>query len=533
MISFFNIIITILFVISILPYGTPYASYMTTSSYCSLSLSVGSNIMSSSASYSSQYELTVKRGSTQMLSSLSSHYYPGESLTVSFPASGSMQFVIQASGGATFSGSSGIGCSGTRSSGAKSVQLIMPPIASGNITVWAGWSSSYGHVSISPAVILLPSKQTLAPISRAPTVKPTIKSQVTSSSSSSSSSSLSPTSINLLIGVLVGIGGFITISMLGYFYIRRNGGKFPSLSLTTSNTSNNSTHTIFNHHLSNSNLLTTVPSALSVGSGILCLILVCLWATNGNNGTTQNGYLGVPEWKTNPLAYHATFLVGGFFLSQLIAILVWTNFPAGGKVPKPLHAIIHTLGMVSLIIGLVEIVKYVNSQSSPALTTMHSWTGVMAVAVYGAAYLLGALHAILKYLKPSHPLLSIIDWIAVHRTLGVTGVALTAAAILTGVMDYLPQGACSYNNMDSPFVDYNPAKNYYALPTACKLANGLGVATVVAVMFLGVALMNRHTYKRDKIEPSVNDALPTKNAATSADPTLEDVYSGSKAPTAP
>lgn len=524
-----------------LKFVVPYASYMTTSSYCSLPLSVGSSIMGRQAIFSQQYGLTVTRGSNVILSS-GSKYYPSEILTITFPVSSPIQFVIQATGGAIFTGSSFIGCSGTRIHDTQSVQLTMPNTASGNITLIAGWSGSYGLVSISPAVTLTPSKQTLRPVTRVPSTRPAVN-LVTpgSSSSSSSSSSLSTQTINLLIGIIVGVGGFISLGILGFLYFRR-GGKLPSFKLSFLSTTTPSASSIQPNvprklcnmsFISNTTLLSAVPSALSLVSGAVCLILVCLWATNGNS-TTQTGYIGSPDWSNNPLAYHATFLVGGFFLSQLIAILVWTNVPTGYSLAKPVHAIIHTLGAGSLIVGLFEVVKYVNSFPNPALTTMHSWIGVMAVATYGTTYLLGASLALLKWFQPNHSMLSVVDWKAVHRSLGLSGVALTSAAILTGIMDYLPQGSCYYNNINSPYVDFNPAKNYGAMPTACKLANGLGASAVIAVIFLFIALMNRHKYKLDKVEPPVNEGLiTTKDASTSADPTLEDVYSGSSAPTAP
>ena len=83
--------------------------------------------------------------------------------------------------------------------------------------------------------------------------------------------------------------------------------------------------------------------------------------------------------------------------------------------------------------------------------------------------------------------------------IGLTAFGLTCLTILTGIMDQLPEGSCYYITGSTEYnADYNPgsniaytimniisietgiAGNYSMLPTACQIANGLGVTVVFA-----------------------------------------------------
>jgi hypothetical protein len=71
---------------------------------------------------------------------------------------------------------------------------------------------------------------------------------------------------------------------------------------------------------------------------------------------------------------------------------------------------------------------------------------------------------------------------------GLSSVALSAAAVLTGINYQLGQGACfSIGNRDA-----DPEVNYSSLPQACRIANGLGVCVMLATisMFVAVGLRN-------------------------------------------
>ena len=73
--------------------------------------------------------------------------------------------------------------------------------------------------------------------------------------------------------------------------------------------------------------------------------------------------------------------------------------------------------------------------------------------------------------------------------IGLTSIALSAAAVVTGINYQLGQGSCYYS-------EYNKAdfteKDYPGLPLACRIANGLGVCVLLAAtsVFIAVGLRN-------------------------------------------
>jgi hypothetical protein len=91
---------------------------------------------------------------------------------------------------------------------------------------------------------------------------------------------------------------------------------------------------------------------------------------------------------------------------------------------------------------------------------------------------------------------------------------LSAAAILTGIMDKLPYGSCFYllsssssssSGEEESRRDIDPAENYSYLPGSCKIAHGLGIAVIIACMFSIIGVIARsysdHTYQ--SVTPSV------------------------------
>ena len=78
--------------------------------------------------------------------------------------------------------------------------------------------------------------------------------------------------------------------------------------------------------------------------------------------------------------------------------------------------------------------------------------------------------------------------------IGLTSVALSAMAVVTGIDNQLGQGACNYIGYQYGVykADADPAGNYHSLPQACRIANGLGVCVLLATisMFIAVGLRN-------------------------------------------
>ena len=119
-----------------------------------------------------------------------------------------------------------------------------------------------------------------------------------------------------------------------------------------------------------------------------------------------------------------------------------------------------------------------------------------------------------------------IDLRSVHQSLGLISLGLTVFCILTGIMDQLGFGGCSYvsvsnSGASSQGVYENPAAHYSQLPDACKIANGLGIAVVAAS--IAAVLMLKH---RAKVWTKVAATEPAE-ALPGPPPPLEPVEAAS------
>ncbi len=241
----------------------------------------------------------------------------------------------------------------------------------------------------------------------------------------------------------------------------------------------------------------------------------------------QFGYLEEPRWSVNPLAWHAILMVkthtfesvlrltsfsidrflsfsfslqvAGFGLAQGLAIVAWTFIPDHG-LAKAVHVILHVAGFTVVAIGLAAVVREKNISEEPSLTTLHGWIGAAAIASYGFTLLWGAVMALLTQFWPDSSIRAALACLPVHRATGLSVVAFSALAVLTGVVNTLPDGFCYYTNMNGATysADSNPADHYKYIPDACKLANGLGVSAFFAAMcvFLVVNLRRRKQDER-------------------------------------
>ena len=143
------------------------------------------------------------------------------------------------------------------------------------------------------------------------------------------------------------------------------------------------------------------------------------------------------------LTGHPILMVGGFFLSMVVAISAWP-FNNMCKDSKMLGKLYHFFIMCAAIftgsIGLAAAVKYESAQS---LTSLHSWIGVFCFAMFGFTFCWGAFMSFLTSYFPNSSLRSAISWLPIHKVGGTFTMILSVLAIETGIMDYLGSGACS------------------------------------------------------------------------------------------
>jgi hypothetical protein len=167
---------------------------------------------------------------------------------------------------------------------------------------------------------------------------------------------------------------------------------------------------------------------------------------------------------------------------------MWTFIPDHG-VAKILHVLINVGGIVTLSLGLAAAVRYKSIYHQPALTSLHGWIGAGAVAAYGTTFLWGAFMSTLTQFAPDSSLRAAIAWLPIHRAGGLISLALSVAAVVTGVVNRLPDGTCYYTPDPGVYIpDPNPADLYKYLPNACKVANGLGISVIFAAGMLLAAV---------------------------------------------
>jgi hypothetical protein len=332
----------------------------------------------------------------------------------------------------------------------------MPYAGAGDVVITVGWATEYGKVQISLFTLKDPDPGATQPPS-------------SSSSTSSATSYGSFDSESIVLGVVFGVGGLIFTVLVFSIYMR-SASK--------------------NDQIPNENKILKFAQYASVAACALIAVVIGLVSAWVQEGST--GYLGVVDTGTTSgkLAWHAALMAGGLFSAQALAVLCWTLLHTHA-VAKVAHVLFHTAGLVTLSLGLASIVSYKHDRQTPALTSVHSWVGVAAVAMFLLNYVYGVCMGLLTLLHPTATAHKAVDLRGLHRVIGFCSVGLSAIAIATGVMNVLPIGLCYYTTtFDQP--DLNPSHNYYMLPDGCKIGNGLVITILAAVMCLLAAVYMRH-----------------------------------------
>jgi hypothetical protein len=469
-------------------------------SYCnSRRLLAGSTVMGRTIVSSTARRTLVYRGSTLLTSGMA--YVGGETLQIrmSSPSNAEVdswsystnEYVFEATNARFQSG----GCSGRRFAGAVG-NLVMPAAGSGSVSVWGGFAYGYGTVSVTPTIVLTDPAFVSFPPTRNPTARPSAGSPLLTSFPSARPTTFSPTfrpSTNTNISdfssdfvvtygddvseegsaaksVITALGVFLfpILLILGYLYAV--GGTSYTIPFATK---------------------AYLFSFVSFACGAAAIILVVFWCTDSNTTgqTAETGFLGVPSYYSNPLAWHAALMVGGVFYGQVLAISTWsllpTTFPEDKFIAKCVHTFFHSISAGCMAAALVAIVRHMYMNNLESLTTMHSWIGVMASLMFGLTYLFGCYMSIMKQCSTST-----YDYRPLHRSCGMISFGLIVLAIATGVMNQLPQGQCFYQTTDYrvyPSLYKYPINHYDDIPNSCKLAHGLVVAVIIAA--LSVAAM--------------------------------------------
>jgi hypothetical protein len=243
-------------------------------------------------------------------------------------------------------------------------------------------------------------------------------------------------------------------------------------------------------------------AGVGVALAVVCFALVAALARDNTENGDKNsvGFLGRPDWYSDladkVLAWHPLLMVAGFFFSQVMAMLSWSFMPTHYSA-KLMHVFWQSAALATLGAGMASVVKYKRIlKVENSLSTEHSWLGIGALCLFCVNYLLGSTMAILTQWFPTSPIKTKLPLGFVHKFLGLSCFAFTVAACVTGIMEQIGRGGCSYIGVDLTEVEDNPAVHYSNLPNACKIANGLGVLIVMAASVAVLAVASRAPFAR-------------------------------------
>lgn len=224
----------------------------------------------------------------------------------------------------------------------------------------------------------------------------------------------------------------------------------------------------------------------------ITISLTLAWATNSGQGAL--GYLGSPDWMSNPLSYHVIFMITLVFTFQLFFYIFGPFLLKREKsIYLDIFQVFATIGAIcGLYAAFIDENPIGSGEYEDSLTTMHSWIGIAAlILIFGSFFWF----SILRLTGDFGPLF-VHDWMNyaswVSTILPMMAIWLTVLAIGTGISDFLGQGTC-YPTGQSGVIDYsNPSTPVYPyIPEGCKLGNGVGIASTFAACFtfLGVAYL--------------------------------------------
>ncbi|CAD7690578.1 unnamed protein product [Nyctereutes procyonoides] len=215
-------------------------------------------------------------------------------------------------------------------------------------------------------------------------------------------------------------------------------------------------------------------SALLVG--FLSVIFSLVWVLHYREGLGWDGTALEFNW-------HPVFMVTGFVFIQGIAIIVyrlpWT-WKCSKLLMKSIHAGLHTVAAILVIISLVSVFDYHNAGNIPNMYSLHSWVGLTVVILYILQLLLG----VLVFLLPWAPLSLRALVMPMHVYSGLLIFGTVIATVLMGVTEKLIFGVSGYSTF----------------PPEGVFANTLGLLNVVfgALIFW---IVTRPQWQRPK-EPN-------------------------------
>uniref|UniRef100_A0A0E0KI94 Cytochrome b561 domain-containing protein n=1 Tax=Oryza punctata TaxID=4537 RepID=A0A0E0KI94_ORYPU len=86
---------------------------------------------------------------------------------------------------------------------------------------------------------------------------------------------------------------------------------------------------------------------------------------------------------------HPFVMCWGFILLLGEAILAYTTIPMDHRTQKMVHMLVHLVALILAIFGVYAAFKFHDAAVAPDLVSLHSWLGILAVALFGLQWLFG------------------------------------------------------------------------------------------------------------------------------------------------
>jgi len=217
--------------------------------------------------------------------------------------------------------------------------------------------------------------------------------------------------------------------------------------------------------------------------GVVIVILIVSWI-----GLHLEGFGWDYEKPGIIFNWHPLFMVFGMVFLYGNSILVYRGFRYGRKRSLKLtHASIHALAFFFTVYGLIAVFDSHNYAvpKIPNLYSLHSWMGLIAVAIFACQYVAGFTCYLFPMLK--EPLR--IFYMPIHIFFGLLGFVLAIATCLLGISE-------------KAFFEM-PKGEYGDLPSQAILVNFIGVL-IALYGSLVVYLVTEPSFKR---EPLPEDTL--------------------------
>lgn len=238
---------------------------------------------------------------------------------------------------------------------------------------------------------------------------------------------------------------------------------------------------------------TTTVQRISGVAGIICafiaVILIIVWMKGSSKENAYGGGLNFNEYLFN---YHPIFMSSGLILGSLTALLSYRILPLSKTVTKSLHAILHSLCLCCVVIGLTCVIvgnNFTNKNDTggyfPNLISLHSFVGIAAMLLYFQNYFFGFLHFLLPL--TFMPVEKRKSYMPIHVFLGGFSFFTALCAVETGILDLAMEKGCYWQPTSA---NTNPVNTYDNLPIGCRIGNAAGIMFLIATFFGAFALFD-------------------------------------------